>query len=81
MQNVIHRSREQKYAFDFVFIDHSINLIFELTSMELVEDVIKGYNACIFAYGATGSGKTFTMLGNPRNKGLNQRSLEVHFSL
>ena len=25
---------------------------------------MEGYNATVFAYGATGAGKTFTMLGN-----------------
>jgi hypothetical protein len=26
-------------------------------------DVLEGYNACIFAYGQTSAGKTYTMLG------------------
>lgn len=29
----------------------------------IVENCLAGYNSCIFAYGHTGSGKTFTMLG------------------
>lgn len=29
----------------------------------MVENVLLGYNSCIFAYGQTGSGKTHTMLG------------------
>lgn len=28
---------------------------------DLVESCFEGYNACVFAYGPTGSGKTFTM--------------------
>ena len=28
-----------------------------------MENCLAGYNSCIFAYGHTGSGKTFTMLG------------------
>lgn len=32
-----------------------------------MQDVLNGYNAAVFAYGATGSGKTHTMLGpNPK---------------
>lgn len=31
---------------------------------------LSGINCCIFAYGATGTGKTFTMLGNENNPGL-----------
>lgn len=29
----------------------------------MVENVLSGYNSCIFAYGQTSSGKTYTMLG------------------
>ena len=39
----------------------------------MVNDVFQGYNGTIFAYGATGSGKTHTMfgyLGNDDNKGI-----------
>ena len=28
------------------------------------------FNSCVFAYGATGAGKTFTMLGNKENPGV-----------
>ncbi len=31
---------------------------------ETVADVLRGYNGTIFAYGPTGSGKTYTMFGN-----------------
>ena len=32
--------------------------------------VLNGYNATVFAYGATGAGKTFTMLGIPSRPGI-----------
>ena len=32
----------------------------------IVDSVLNGYNATVFAYGATGSGKTHTMMGNDR---------------
>lgn len=31
----------------------------------LVQNVVRGYNACCFAYGQSGSGKTHTMTGPP----------------
>lgn len=34
----------------------------------MVKDVLNGFNAAVFAYGATGSGKTHTMLGPCRKK-------------
>jgi len=35
-----------------------------------VDSVLEGFNGTIFAYGQTGTGKTFTMEGN--NKHLNK---------
>lgn len=41
--------------------------------------MIDGYNGCVFAYGATGTGKTFTMLGDQDNRGLCSLTLENIF--
>ncbi|XP_044290105.1 kinesin-like protein KIFC3 isoform X2 [Varanus komodoensis] len=46
----------------------------------LVTSCIDGYNVCIFAYGQTGAGKTYTMEGVPENPGINQRALQLLFS-
>jgi len=32
--------------------------------------VLNGYNATVFAYGATGAGKTYTMMGNCKKHGI-----------
>ena len=40
-----------------------------------------GYNGCIFAYGQTGAGKTFTMNGTEEQLGVNRRALQLLFSL
>merc|ERR1719347_913789 len=53
-----------QFAFDRVFGNESSNQqVFEGTTKDLVETVFNGYNCSVFAYGATGAGKTFTMLG------------------
>ena len=44
----------------------------------MVDNAIEGYNSTIFAYGQTGTGKTYTMTGgayNYEDRGLILRSL------
>jgi kinesin family member 18/19 len=43
--------------------------------------VIEGYNACVFAYGTTGSGKTYTMTGTPESPGIDILILQDLFNL
>lgn len=45
----------------------------------LVNDFFKGYNCCIFAYGQTGTGKSYTMMGgnNYQSRGIIPRILEA----
>lgn len=47
----------------------------------MVVSVLDGYNVCIFAYGQTGTGKTFTMEGTPQNRGVNYRTVEQLFEV
>jgi len=47
----------------------------------LVTSVLDGYNLCIFAYGQTGTGKTFTMEGTESNRGVNDRAMEELFKI
>ena len=37
--------------------------VYNLAARPIVENVLEGYNGTIFAYGQTGTGKTFTMEG------------------
>lgn len=77
--NYVQRSREQKYAFDNIFLKQGIEEIYEKTAKTLIKPIIDGFNGCVFAYGATGTGKTFTMLGNSETKGLCNLTLEDIF--
>ncbi|NXQ19651.1 KIF17 protein, partial [Peucedramus taeniatus] len=43
--------------------EHSTEHIYNEIAYSLVEGVLEGYNGTIFAYGHTGSGKSFTMQG------------------
>jgi kinesin family protein C2/C3 len=47
----------------------------------IVVSVLDGYNVCIFSYGKTRAGKTFTMEGNHDNRGVNYQALEELFQV
>ena len=74
------RSREQTYAFDFAFDKYSTQItVFEKSTKFLIDGVVNGYNATVFAYGATGAGKTYTMLGTETNPGIMPLTLKELF--
>ncbi|CAA85331.1 Kinesin-like protein klp-3 [Caenorhabditis elegans] len=54
--------------------DFSQDQIFNEVS-PIITSCIDGYNVCIFAYGHTGSGKTYTMDGPVTMPGINQRAI------
>ncbi|KAM4675509.1 kinesin-like protein KIF3A isoform 1-T1 [Discoglossus pictus] len=52
------------FTFDTVFGTESKQLdVYNLTARPIIDSVLEGYNGTIFAYGQTGTGKTFTMEG------------------
>jgi kinesin family protein 18/19 len=53
--------------------------VYEATSRQLVSSVLMGYNATVFAYGATGTGKTHTMVGSSEHPGIMVRALNDIF--
>ncbi|NWU78953.1 KIF19 protein, partial [Onychorhynchus coronatus] len=74
------RPREKTFVFDVVF-DHTATQeeVYVSTTKSLIEGVISGYNATIFAYGPTGTGKTYTMLGTDSEPGIYIRALDDLF--
>jgi kinesin family protein 23 len=54
--------------------------VFDHVALPLVENLIHGKNGLLFTYGSSGSGKTFTMAGNPKNGGIVPRCLNVIFN-
>ncbi|NXO56638.1 KIF19 protein, partial [Aramus guarauna] len=74
------RSREKTFVFDMVF-DHRATQeeVYVSTTKKLIGGVISGYNATIFAYGPTGAGKTYTMLGTDCEPGIYIRTLDELF--
>jgi kinesin family protein 3/17 len=53
-----------RFTFDYVYDQNcSQDTVYETTAKPAVTSVLEGYNATIFAYGQTGTGKTYTMEG------------------
>ncbi|KAG0004490.1 kinesin-like protein Klp5 [Entomortierella chlamydospora] len=65
------RFKDMRYAFDRVFHENSQQQeVFENTTRHLIDGVLNGYNGTLFAYGATGCGKTHTISGTPQKPGI-----------
>ena len=74
------RKRERRYVFDGAFDGEASNEeVYDGTAKPLVRGVLSGVNATVFAYGATGSGKTHTMVGRADDPGLMILSLRDVF--
>ncbi|NXB77242.1 KIF24 protein, partial [Donacobius atricapilla] len=59
------------FYFDEVFEETCTSQdVYMKTAYPLIQHIFKGGNATCFAYGQTGAGKTYTMIGNHRNPGL-----------
>lgn len=72
--------REIQYIFKHVFQpDASQQDVFVAVAHPLVENLVKGRNSLLFTYGVTGSGKTYTMTGNSRHRGVMPRCLDLLF--
>uniref|UniRef100_A0ACD5XGG2 Uncharacterized protein n=1 Tax=Avena sativa TaxID=4498 RepID=A0ACD5XGG2_AVESA len=74
-----HVSSKKVFKFDSVFHpEEDQEKVFGKTA-PFATSVLDGYNVCIFAYGQTGTGKTFTMEGTEGARGVNYRILEELF--
>ncbi|XP_049850879.1 kinesin-like protein KIF18B [Schistocerca gregaria] len=75
------RGKDIMFSFDRVFDSFSSQYeVFERTTKPLVASVLDGYNCCCFAYGATGAGKTYTMVGSAESPGVMVLTLHEIFS-
>src|ERR1700712_5842404 len=62
VSNMGKRVKDQTYGFDRVFDENTTQAeVYESTTRGLLDSVLDGYNATVFAYGATGCGKTHTI--------------------
>ncbi|KDQ20755.1 hypothetical protein BOTBODRAFT_50820 [Botryobasidium botryosum FD-172 SS1] len=65
------RYKDQRYTFDRVFDEDARQIdVFEGTTKPLLDGLMDGFNATVFAYGATGCGKTHTISGTEADPGI-----------
>ncbi|XP_058069432.1 kinesin-like protein KIN-14R [Magnolia sinica] len=74
-------STKKIFKFDRVYTPKDNQADVFADAAPLVISVLDGYNVCIFAYGQTGTGKTFTMEGTEKNRGVNYRTVEELFKI
>ncbi|KAL9612873.1 MAG: hypothetical protein Q9167_002557 [Letrouitia subvulpina] len=69
---VSYRGRETaEFFYDNVFAIHDKNhKVYESAAKRLVRRVMEGYHGTVFAYGMTGTGKTFSMQGTASSPGV-----------
>ncbi|XP_004583416.2 kinesin-like protein KIF11 [Ochotona princeps] len=61
---LVDKSSRKTYTFDMVFGASTKQIdVYRSVVCPILDEVIMGYNCTIFAYGQTGTGKTFTMEG------------------
>ncbi|XP_009376253.2 kinesin-like protein KIN-14T isoform X2 [Pyrus x bretschneideri] len=72
-------NKNKTYSFDNVFRPGSSQDEVFSEVEPVIKSALDGYNACIFAYGQTGTGKTFTMEGTPEFPGVVPRAIEALF--
>ncbi|XP_063112824.1 kinesin-like protein KIF18A isoform X2 [Cavia porcellus] len=65
------QNKDLKFVFDTVFDETSTQLeVFKHTTKPILRSFLNGYNCTVLAYGATGAGKTHTMLGSAGEPGV-----------
>lgn len=65
------RSKDQTFGFDRVFDENATqDDVYAASTRPLLDNVLDGYNATVFAYGATGCGKTHTITGTSASPGI-----------
>ncbi|XP_022411544.1 kinesin-like protein KIFC3 isoform X2 [Delphinapterus leucas] len=78
--HLLHKGKPVSFELDKVFSPKASQQDVFQEVQALITSCIDGFNVCIFAYGQTGAGKTYTMEGTLENPGINQRALQLLFS-
>ena len=72
--SVSNKKSIKTFPFDYVYgMDSTQREVYDQVAFPIVDSIFQGYNGTVFAYGQTGCGKTFTMMGivdDPNLKGI-----------
>ena len=75
------KTKDKSYRFDHALDETSSQEdVYRCTTEPLVRGCLLGYNSTCFAYGATGSGKTFTMTGSHEMPGVIPLTIDALFA-
>lgn len=73
-RGIVEHSELGTFQYDHVFdVNDNNDDVYQIVAFPILEKCLQGYNGTIFAYGMTGSGKTYSM------RGLLERSIDVLF--
>ncbi|KAI9761846.1 MAG: Kinesin heavy chain [Chaenotheca gracillima] len=83
--NVNSKEASGAFTFDRVFdMESRQSDVFDFSIRSTVDDILNGYNGTVFAYGQTGAGKSYTMMGsdidNEDSRGIIPRIVEQIFA-
>ncbi|KAK6338746.1 kinesin-like protein Klp5 [Orbilia brochopaga] len=74
------QQKDMRFGFDRVFDENATQgEVYEQTTKGLLDSVLDGFNATVFAYGATGCGKTHTISGTKQQPGIIFLTMEELF--
>lgn len=72
--------KKMNMQYDDIFDKEATNAeVFETCTMPLIDSLMSGYNCSVFVYGATGAGKTYTMLGSTDTPGITYLTMQKLF--
>ncbi|XP_050443213.1 kinesin-like protein KIF23 [Adelges cooleyi] len=74
-------SREGQFSYKKIFTDYETQeVVFQELALPLIEQLLSGRSSLLFAYGISGSGKSYTMTGNHVDGGIVGRCFDVIFN-
>lgn len=79
------KEAQGSFTFDRIFgMASRQSDVFDFSIRPTVDDILNGYNGTVFAYGQTGAGKSYTMMGtgieDPEGRGIIPRIVEQIFT-